>query len=583
MKSPLGVCLLFLTFWLIQERALAQGGILHVFVTDTDKGAVGEFQITCSARGCSTELVVHGRATIALPPQIRPGNQVVLRLINRPPPNQAWVIVEPSDGMVTVPSATNSVEIVVEKKGDIGILKKTRVVESIVKRARQNMGQEISKEEFLLALEVLAAAYGLPAKDVIEAVRQWAATAKDPYKQGENALLEGKYSEAIPLLTKSIELRQKMFVDAAFSLGQAYYGLEEYRQAVKTFREALFFEKNDADILSWLGVSLHQIGEYTEAEIQLKRALKIREIIFGEEHPDTARGLHNLANVYLELGNYAEAEKLYQSALTIKEKTLGPQDTSTAQTLHYRGVLNYSLGKYAEAATFYQRALAIRERNLGKDHIVTAQTLHNLGALNYSLGKYAEAATFYQRALAIRESKLGKEHSATAYSLNNLGQLYQVQGKYVEAEDFLKRALFIRERKLGEEHPDTAKSLNNLGEFYVSQENDAKAEPFLKRALDIRVKKFGMVHHFTAQSLYNLAILYSNVALRDDSQEKYMEAENLFKQALEITEKVSGREDLNVAVILESYALLLKEMNHAEEAAKLKSRANEIRKKANPR
>nr|WP_281241356.1 tetratricopeptide repeat protein [Thiothrix caldifontis] len=43
----------------------------------------------------------------------------------------------------------------------------------------------------------------------------------------------------------------------------------------------------------------------------------------GENHPDVAKSLNNLAGLYQDQGQYAQAEPLYQCALAIWEKALG--------------------------------------------------------------------------------------------------------------------------------------------------------------------------------------------------------------------------------------------------------------------
>ena len=45
---------------------------------------------------------------------------------------------------------------------------------------------------------------------------------------------------------------------------------------------------------------------------------------FGENHPNVATFLNNLAALYYSLGDYAKAEPLYQRSLVINEKALGP-------------------------------------------------------------------------------------------------------------------------------------------------------------------------------------------------------------------------------------------------------------------
>jgi tetratricopeptide (TPR) repeat protein len=54
-----------------------------------------------------------------------------------------------------------------------------------------------------------------------------------------------------------------------------------------------------------------------------QQALEMRRRLLGEEHPDVATSLNNLAGLYESQGRYSEAEPLYQQALEIYERQLG--------------------------------------------------------------------------------------------------------------------------------------------------------------------------------------------------------------------------------------------------------------------
>ena len=54
-----------------------------------------------------------------------------------------------------------------------------------------------------------------------------------------------------------------------------------------------------------------------------EESLAIRKKMLGEEHPDVADSLNNLASLYKNQGKYDEAEKMYNEALAIRKKMLG--------------------------------------------------------------------------------------------------------------------------------------------------------------------------------------------------------------------------------------------------------------------
>ena len=100
----------------------------------------------------------------------------------------------------------------------------------------------------------------------------------------------------------------------------------------------------------------------------------------GEEHPDVATSLNNLADLYRAQGKYAEAEPLYLRALAIREKQLGAEHPHVANSLNSLAILYQSQGKYTEAEPLYQKAIAICSEKLGENHPNT-QTVKN----NYNL------------------------------------------------------------------------------------------------------------------------------------------------------------------------------------------------------
>jgi CHAT domain-containing protein/Tfp pilus assembly protein PilF len=291
----------------------------------------------------------------------------------------------------------------------------------------------------------------------------------------------GRYSEAIPLAQKVLEIVEKQL------------GPED---------------PNTANVLEGLAGLYHATGAYGQAEPLYRRALALREKAMGPEHPDTAASLYSLAELYRGMGIYAQAEPLVQRALAIREKVLGPEHPDTAASLYLLAMLHYETAAYAQAEPLYQRALAIQEKTLGPEHSDTATSLSALANLYQAMGLYAKAEPLYQRALAVQEKTLGPEHPRTARALNNLADLYRTTGAYAKAEPLYQRALSITEKVLGPEHPDTATVLNNLARLYEDTRAYGKAEPLYQRALAIQEKTLGPEHPRTAVALNNLAVFY---------------------------------------------------------------------------
>jgi tetratricopeptide (TPR) repeat protein len=333
-----------------------------------------------------------------------------------------------------------------------------------------------------------------------------------------------------------------------FYEGQGAYeqALPWYEQCVPATRERLGEEHPDiAASLNNLAGLYDSQGRYAEAEPLYLQAYELSKRLLGTEHRWVASSLNNLAKLYDSQGRYAEAEPLFLQAYELRKRLLGTEHPDVASSLGNLARLYQSQGRYAEAEPLYVQALELSKRLLGTEHPDIASSLGNLAYLYWSQGRYAEAEPLYVQALELSKRLLGTEHPWVASSLNNLALLYCSQGRYAEAEPLYVQALELRKRLLGTEHPDIATSLNNLAGLYDSQGRYAEAEPLYLQALELCKRLLGIEHPHVASSLNNLAGLYS-------AQGRYAEAEPLSLQALEIAERQLGVNHPNTIIFREN-------------------------------
>ena len=177
--------------------------------------------------------------------------------------------------------------------------------------------------------------------------------------------------------------------------------------------------------------------------------------------------------------------RLAELTVVIREKALGEDHPDVATSLNNLAGLLEAQGKLDEAEPMYRRALAIDEKALGEDHPDVATSLNNLAYLLQSQHKLDEAEPMHRRALAIKEKALGEDHPEVATLLNNLANLLESQHKLDEAEPMHRRALAIREKALGEDHPEVAASPNSFANVLQSQLKLDEAEPMPRRRIDI--------------------------------------------------------------------------------------------------
>jgi tetratricopeptide (TPR) repeat protein len=329
------------------------------------------------------------------------------------------------------------------------------------------------------------------------------------------------------------------------SVKDAILHLEEVAQ---NLTDAL---RDEDFVWPFVGLGRFYLGQglYALVEPWYQHCLEQNTHLLGEDHPNVAASLNNLAYLYASQGRYTEAEPLFVRALELRKRLLENGHADVATSLNNLAGLYYAQGRYTEAEPLYIQALELRKHLLEDGHVDVATSLNNLAGVYYAQGRYTEAESLFVRALALRQRLLGKNHPDVATSLNDLAALYQFQGRYTEAEPLHLQALELYKRWLGEDHSQVATSLNNLAALYQFQGRYTEAEPLHLQALELYKRLLGKDHPAVVSSLNNLAFLYN-------AQGRYTEAELLYIQALTLSERVLGVNHPNSITIRKNMALL---------------------------
>ena len=412
--------------------------------------------------------------------------------------------------------------------------------------------------------------------------------AKQVESQGDEALKQGHLTEAAQLFERALKMRE----DAAgpdhpsvgqslTDLGRTYRALGRYSEAEPLLTRALALREKLGPDKPPVAVTLNQLaqlyttqGRYADAEPLRQRALAIQEKEFGAEDVHVVGTLTSLASLYRLEGRYAEAEPLVRRALAIGEKFRGADSPGDVTTLESLARLDMAIGHFAEAGPLLEHAMSILERERGPEHPSIPNVLDAQAELTARQGRYVEAEAIYRRSLALREKIYGADHPSIAQSLDLLASLYRSEGLFHDAELLAKRALAIREKALGPNHPAVAGSLNVLAFLYINQNRLDAAEPLLQRALAIREKTLGPDHRAVANVLSDLA----SINLKRGAPPEKIEP--LLKRALAIQEKSLSPDNPDIAKTVNMLAASERRHGQYEAAEPLAKRALAIREKS---
>jgi len=224
-------------------------------------------------------------------------------------------------------------------------------------------------------------------------------------------------------------------------------------------------------------------GRLSEAEARAREALGIRRRLFGDEHWEVADSLRNLSIILGDAGKWSESEEMARAVLAMRRKLLGPEDPSVASALADVAWAAGARGKLNEAEALEREALAMRRKLLPEEHSDVAKSLYLVGDRMRQQGKVNEAYSVLSAALSIQRKLLGEDNPASLDSLRSLGLTLEAEGKLTESEAMHREALAGWRKRGQNETPQALSELESLGHVLAAQKKFGEAEQLLGEAL----------------------------------------------------------------------------------------------------
>jgi tetratricopeptide (TPR) repeat protein len=254
----------------------------------------------------------------------------------------------------------------------------------------------------------------------------------------------GYYQEMIWLYSKLLDrlnFAPSCTAICAIRLGNAYYFMSNYSQALKYWNEGLILAR-EAGNSHWEG-----------------------------------RALGNISNIYFYQSNYKESIKINHQYLDLSRSV---QDrTGEAHALGGLGASTHMLGDYAQAIVYYEQELLIRHDI--KDKYWISNSLSNLGESYLKMKDYDQTIKYLQYSL--RLAREGSHQYIEIRSLRSLGNAYRQTNLFQEAIDHCQAALKMA-REIGNLHEE-ASTLHGLGLSMIKIGNFSQGEEYLIAALNI--------------------------------------------------------------------------------------------------
>jgi serine/threonine protein kinase/Tfp pilus assembly protein PilF len=317
----------------------------------------------------------------------------------------------------------------------------------------------------------------------------------------------------------------------------------------------------EAAIRITLGNTYGELGEYAAAEPHLRRALALRQGVFGEAKGSSVEVMNMLGLLAWRQGRYDEAEPLLRRALAAAASGGQDDPLSLAIEMNLANVLR-SDGRFADAEPLYLRNLDAKRRTLGPDHADTVSVMGNLANYYQETGNYAKAEALHRQALEIRRRLHGESEPATVLEINNLANDLALMGRVEEADPLMRRALELKTVLYGAAHPSTLNSVNNVAELALIMGRSAEAEALHRQALEGRRRALGPTHPRTLSSQERLAATLASLG-------QFADAERLAAETAAASAASRGADDVVTIDANDTRAVALLGLQRPKDAAAL--------------
>ena len=259
------------------------------------------------------------------------------------------------------------------------------------------------------------------------------------------------------------------YVHDMFNLALAYENAGDIESAVEVLKgsawysslldhEGLLFAK----CLTGLATLISDMGHNESAYFMLAKACEIHVNKLGENAPELADSLYNLANAAIDNDMPAFALHYHLKALKIREMAEDKEDI--INSLHSIAFIFESNESYDEACGFAKNA--VEHAQEVDDELTYATCCTYLGELYAKCEKYDDALDMYCIATDEIEYVTGKEHSAYLNSAFIKATILAKMSLHDEAVYTFQEVLDIFENYLGTKHLFYANCLRNLAIAY---------------------------------------------------------------------------------------------------------------------
>jgi len=290
---------------------------------------------------------------------------------------------------------------------------------------------------------------------------------------------------------------------------------DEADRAVRQERTAVRVRQTFEEVLGQSDVyGQLRVGSAPNPKVTVKEAVDntVRRLDgrFPDEPLTEAEVRFTLGTVSYNLGNFLQAEDQLRRAAELFDRALGPADPRTLDCRMHLGVTLLTRLKTVTAAEVFDGIARAAEPAYGPEHPVVLLARFQSGrALGRTPATRPRGDALMTDALAAGRRALGLTDVRVARMAAMLGREYAMRREYARAEPLLAEAAEVERKALGDMHPETLITVTALGDVSLELGRSESGERLLREAIDGQTAQWGAEHPMVLQPLTVLASFYN--------------------------------------------------------------------------
>lgn len=311
-----------------------------------------------------------------------------------------------------------------------------------------------------------------------------------------------------------------------FKAGKLEEAVEAARAGIRVLDDSSNGETESllAEAQSELGLMLHDLGRFEEAQALHRQAVTTIERLVGPRHPDYGRALNNLGMTLQARGEFEEAQELLIEASTVYEERLGGEHPDLLVNLNNLGATAYYAGAYQAAALAQEEVVRRMLAVQAAEHPNSIASLANLGVFRKAAGDLDGAREALEEAYATAGEALGRDHWLTANAAFQLARVLKEKDELIRAETLFELAVSTFEESLGPENWRTASAKLEWALLLQIQGQPARAEALSLEGLKALRRSEGTEHWRTAHGESVRAEILMRTRRFDEAEELLLHA-----------------------------------------------------------